>query len=170
MNERDDYQRFKDDPPIEGRLLGYLAVLLRALIKIILPSDHCNTLVMCDNSEMICIPGYGRHKAIKRVAISQPHRSIKRLCKKCKAHVCCTDQITCRYSFFFAPRSRTSSFFNFIHASTLAEGKNWFANGQTEDPRGTLLASRKRWGSYNNDQTRNARSYVRNCKLPVLSE
>lgn len=72
MDERDDYQRFKDDPPIEGRLLEIPAVCC-ALIKIILPSDHCNTLIMCDNSEMICIPGYGRHKAIKRLAISQPH-------------------------------------------------------------------------------------------------
>jgi len=29
MNERDDYQRFKDDPPIERRLLGYQQFALR---------------------------------------------------------------------------------------------------------------------------------------------
>jgi len=123
MDERDDYQRFKDDPPIEGRLLGIPAVCC-ALIKIILLSDHCNTLVMCDNSEMICIPGYGRHKAIKRLAISQLHRSMRRLCKNCKTHVCARWVELLAGIPFFSPRSRTSSFFNFIHASTFAEGKN----------------------------------------------
>ena len=50
MDEQDDYTRwFKDDPPIEGRLLGYLQFAV--LIKVILSSDHCNTLIMCDNSD-----------------------------------------------------------------------------------------------------------------------
>lgn len=31
MEERDDYRRFKDDPPIEGRLLGYLQFAARLL-------------------------------------------------------------------------------------------------------------------------------------------
>lgn len=53
---------------------------------------------------MICIPGCGRHKAIRRTmqsrSISKVHCSIKHLCGKCQAHVCCLDRITCGYSPF----------------------------------------------------------------------
>lgn len=76
---------------------------------------------MCDNSEMICIPGYGRHKAIKRLAISQLHRSIKRLCKNCKMHVCCTYQITCGYSFFPFARARVPFLISYMRPHSWRE-------------------------------------------------